>query len=1592
MDKGGIMNNNYTVLHLHSMDSNPKSGLTIDSVTPFQDYIIKAKECGMTALAFTEHGAVLHNVSKKQMCEKNGIKYIHGQEFYVTEEIDKNNLVRDNYHLIMLAKNKDGVKEINYLSSIANNREDGHYYYTPRIELSDVINTSDNILILTACCAGILCRGTSEAKEKFLTFIINNKHRCWFEIQPHKFDKQVQYNQYLYKISQEFGIKLVATSDVHAVSQDHLIGRTVMQKSKKIVFHDEDECDLCWHNYDEMVNAFRSQKSLPEEVYINAINETNNIANMIEDYKLDYSNKYPRRKNAEEEFKKRIDAGVKEHKLGELPNYETDYLPRIKEEFETYKHNDAIDFMLLDSDYKNWMRDNNMYYGPSRGSVSGSLIAWLIHSTDVDSVKYNLNFSRFMNPERQSLADVDTDIYAEDRYKVREYFFNRPDVYCCNIITFNTIKMRGAIKDVARAFEMTVDKAQEICNTVYEDENGNECVPDEVREKYPELFFYVDIVIGTIVSLGRHAAGIVVSPTDVKYEFGTLTIDADPRPVSQIDMHEIDSLNFVKMDLLGLNAVGLINKACDLAGIPNLTPEMVNFSDENIIKSISEDTTMIFQFESGFASESLKKTFSKETIAKIKKKNKDISYLDIMAMVSGAIRPAGESYREALFNGEYHDNGEKALNDFLAPTLGYCIEENQNVMTVDGEKSIKNIQVGDRVYTVNGISNVIQKNDMGCMETIEIVTGYRNLICTKDHKILTDYGWKEAGSLSAGDCIACRISTESHTEYSRDKLRFIGYLIGDGDLNNNNNIGFSNRDYDVACDFKRVSETFDNCTASIYNRGSRVNNLDLYYLNVKYINQRKSMTPAAEYLCSIGMKYYDGGGCTAKEKFVPSFIFGLNRECILEFLGAYADTDCHVNSNHIYICYKTSSIRLKDDIVRLISLVGYMANCIYDEKTNSYAITVSDAPNYINDLYDYSFRVRKNISDRRELLKHRAGASNLIHKSIVEDLIKSNGISLKQVQKKAGINLYYKKYISLESFKKISKVFNLTIEERFLNDNIRYVLVKNICDTGNRKVYDIGVENEHNFVCNGIIVHNCVYQEQIIEFLNKFCGFTMGQADIIRRGFAKKTGTEKYIPIIKDGGYMEDIHGDRDERYIPGYINIAQEKYGMTKERAKKSIEYFLRVIEDASSYLFSKNHSVPYSMIGLYIGYLRYYYPLQLLTAALNVYKANEPKMREIKAYVKSKGIEIRPIRFGKSRADYFMDVKENCIYNDIESIKECNAKSAEELYELSKNHYDNFIDLLFDIKEKTTLNKTQLNILTKLGFFNDFGDINQLLFITDEFDKYYNKKSIKKNSPMVMINILKQFSDSETPTHIDEINIDAFLKYRGIEPTEEELEDCHKYKYMVVTDEYLASIANTEEYCTIHNDQVTIPEIKLGEKIKIPNGYSFTKIFKKYKITEDEKKMFATKTVYGKFDGIHTRQLLKYLLENSQYPPCSVEQKIRYEQELLGYIDYKNPKLDKRYFIVTQLDTKYSPKFIAYCLNNGNSVEMRVKKRRNPKNKFDKTKVSFADKPFDNGDILYLKSWGKEPKMKKTDNGWEKDPSVMYIWMYDYDIVNEL
>ena len=186
----------FTYIHIHSDLS---SGVTnVDSITKYDDYIAKAKECGMKAMAFTEHGSVFSWVNKKRHIEAAGMKYIHGEEFYVTETLDEK--IRDNYHVCLYARNYKGVLELNQLSSESFNRSDNHFYYAPRISIDQLIRTSDNILVSTACLGGILHNGTDAIKDKFIAFLAKNKHRCFLEIQHHNVEEQKLYNQYLYKL------------------------------------------------------------------------------------------------------------------------------------------------------------------------------------------------------------------------------------------------------------------------------------------------------------------------------------------------------------------------------------------------------------------------------------------------------------------------------------------------------------------------------------------------------------------------------------------------------------------------------------------------------------------------------------------------------------------------------------------------------------------------------------------------------------------------------------------------------------------------------------------------------------------------------------------------------------------------------------------------------------------------------------------------------------------------------------------------------------------------------------------------------------------------------------------------------------------------------------------------------------------------------------------------------------------------------------------------------------------------------------------------------------------------------------------------
>lgn len=392
----------YCIYHLHSDMSN---GVTnIDSVTKFQKYIDRAKEVGMKAMAFSEHGSVFAWDLKKEAIEKAGMKYIHAEEFYITQTLEEK--VRDNWHCVLIGKNWDGVRELNYLASKSFNRKDNHFFYVPRITLDDLFNTSDNIIITSACLGGPLNHAPENIVKRLLEFMSKNKHRCFLEIQHHNVSDQKAYNLQLVQWSKEYNIPLIAGTDTHSLDEIHAEGRKILQKSKDICFGDEDGWDLSFKTYDELCEAYRKQGVLSEDVYLTAIENTNKMADMVEGFVLDRHTKYPKiYDDPVKTFKQKINEGYKNNEYIHRRYSKKEVLDRVQEELAVYEKVGAIDFMLLETYIREWEKSVGIHSGPGRGSVSGSMIAYLLNITKMDSLKFHLNFFRFMNPARVTNAD-----------------------------------------------------------------------------------------------------------------------------------------------------------------------------------------------------------------------------------------------------------------------------------------------------------------------------------------------------------------------------------------------------------------------------------------------------------------------------------------------------------------------------------------------------------------------------------------------------------------------------------------------------------------------------------------------------------------------------------------------------------------------------------------------------------------------------------------------------------------------------------------------------------------------------------------------------------------------------------------------------------------------------------------------------------------------------------------------------------------------------------------------------------------------------------------------------------------------------------
>jgi len=596
-------------LHMHTEYS------LLDGANKISELVAKTKELGMDALAITDHGNMFGAVDLYKECKKQGIKAIIGCEMYVAprSRFEKEGKVdAEPNHLVLLAMNNNGYQNLIKLVSISYTEG---FYYKPRIDLEALERYSDGIIALSGCMAGAVARKIIDgdldgAKEMALKYKAIFKERYYLEIQDNKYSEQMIVNQNLVAMSKELDIPLVATNDCHYLTKEDYYAHEVLlciQTKKKM--SDEDRMSFETNEFyvkspEEMESAFRN---VPE-----AISNTVKIADMC-NTEFEFGNtKLPNfdigDKNHYDYFREFCYEGLKKRYSGETYNIASE---RLEYELEIIDKMGFIDYFLIVSDFIRYAKEQNIPVGPGRGSGAGSVAAYCSGITDIDPLKFNLIFERFLNPERISMPDFDVDFCFERRPEVIEYVarkYGRDHV--AQIITFGTMKAKAAVRDIARAIDVPYAKADTIAKLIPADPKMTIDKALEINQEL-KIMYDNDEETKQVIDLSKkveglprhastHAAGVVITKNPVD-SYVPLYLNQD-QISTQYTMTTLEELGLLKMDFLGLRTLTVIADAKYLIKkIHGIDVDFGdNYDDEGVYKLLSEGKTNgVFQLESG---------------------------------------------------------------------------------------------------------------------------------------------------------------------------------------------------------------------------------------------------------------------------------------------------------------------------------------------------------------------------------------------------------------------------------------------------------------------------------------------------------------------------------------------------------------------------------------------------------------------------------------------------------------------------------------------------------------------------------------------------------------------------------------------------------------------------------------------------------------------------------------------------------------------------------------------------------------------------------------------------------------------------------
>ena len=675
----------FTHLHVHTEYS------LLDGSNKIKEYVKRVKELGMNSAAITDHGVMYGVIDFYRAAKEAGINPVIGCEVYVApnSRFDKELTGGEDryHHLVLLAENNVGYA--NLVKIVSKGFTEG-YYYRPRVDMEVLQKYHEGIIALSACLAGevprLIQKGLiNEAKQCALKYKeCFGEGNYFLELQDHGIPEQKTVNMTLYSMSQELGIPLVATNDVHYTYEDDVLPHDILlciQTAKKL----SDEDRMRYEGGQYYVKSEEEMRALFPYAQ-EAIENTQKIADRCH-VEIEFGvTKLPHFEVPEgydswSYLNELCDQGLKER----YPEDDGTLRERLNYELSTIRRMGYVDYFLIVWDFINYAREKGIPVGPGRGSAAGSIVSYCLHITNIDPVKYQLLFERFLNPERVSMPDIDIDFCFERRQEVIDYVGEKYGAdKVVQIVTFGTMAAKGVIRDVGRVMDLPYSYVDGIAKMIPNELN---ITIERALELNPDLrkLYKQDEQVKTLIDMSKrleglprhtsmHAAGVVICPKAAD-EFVPLSRGSDGSITTQFTMTTLEELGLLKMDFLGLRTLTVIRNAVENVKKTNgiaLNMDEVDYNDPRVLASIGTGKTDgVFQLESGGM-----KNFMKELKPK--------SLEDIIAGIS-LYRPGPMDFIPKYIKGK-NSNEEityscKELEPILSPTYG-CIVYQEQVMQI----------------------------------------------------------------------------------------------------------------------------------------------------------------------------------------------------------------------------------------------------------------------------------------------------------------------------------------------------------------------------------------------------------------------------------------------------------------------------------------------------------------------------------------------------------------------------------------------------------------------------------------------------------------------------------------------------------------------------------------------------------------------------------------------------------------------------------------------------------------------------------------------------------------------------------------------